>query len=123
MANYDSGCQTNCTTHYESNTSKAVPDGKQRTTSINVDRTGDAGVMTISVNITTNNQSHLLVRLKAPDNTKYTMHNQTGSGQNLVATFTVDATGENATGTWRLLVKDKVVDGTGANINNWAIDF
>ena len=63
----------------------------------------------------------LVVDLVAPDGSVYNLHNRTGSGRDLNATYTRNLSSEAAAGTWRLRVTD-AVSGRAGFIDSWTLD-
>ena len=65
----------------------------------------------------------LLLDLIAPDGSSYRLKDTNNdSGDNINATYTVDASSEAANGTWKLRVYDRYNGDTGY-INEWSLTF
>ena len=77
----------------------------------------------VSVDIRHTYRGDLLVQLRAPDGSLYTLSNRAGgSADNLIGTYTVNLSSEALNGTWRLRVNDNARGDTGY-INSWSITF
>ncbi len=90
---------------------------------IQVGRTGDAGSIEVTVDITHTWINDLIVTLVAPDGSTFTLHNREGgSTNNIHMTYLKDARGVESAGTWTLHVVDKAGADVGT-IDSWTITF
>ncbi len=112
--------------HSYSNTTRYdIPDNKTAGISspITVPLTGNAGTLTVNVEIIHPYIGDLVVSLIAPNGQSFTLQNRSGgSADNIVKTFTVNAGSINEKGDWKL----KVVDAASADvgyIKSWKINF
>ena len=75
----------------------------------------------VEVNITHTYRGDLVIDLLAPDGTSYRLKNSNSdSGDNVNATYTVNASSETANGTWRLRVQDVYRADVGT-LDNWKL--
>ena len=112
-------------TSFENTQATAIPDNSPSgiTSEINVARAGDAGVLTVDLNITHTYIGDLNVKLIAPTGEYVVLHNHSGgSSNNILNSYTVDYTGIESQGTWQLKVYDNARRDTGT-LNSWRINF
>ena len=110
---------------FSSTTNVSIPDNNPTgaTSSISVNRTGNAGTVKITYNIIHTYRGDLTVKLIAPNGNTATLRNPSGgSANNINESKTIDASSSNATGTWKLKVIDGAAQDTGY-INSWSIEF
>ena len=118
-------CTDNCDTHFENTTVSSIPDNNTSgiNSSIDVSRSGLAGTINVTVNITHTWKGDLRVTLTTPSGIVHSLHNNTGSStDNIHQTYTLDTSNEAAAGTWTLFVSDNARRDTGT-LDNWSIDF
>lgn len=103
-----------------------IPDNDSQgvVSAIDVARSGDAGLIRVSVDIEHTYRGDLLVQLIAPNGERVTLKQaRLGDSQaNFQERFRIDATGTDAAGRWSLFVADKFVADTG-RIDSWSITF
>ncbi|WP_223789330.1 S8 family serine peptidase [Marinicella meishanensis] len=104
-----------------------IPDNNATgiTSSINVNRSGNAGTVEVSFAIVHTWRGDLEVDLIAPNGATATLHSRTNSNDsadNLSKTTTINAASVSASGEWRLRVKDRAAQDTGY-IDSWSIEF
>jgi PKD repeat protein/subtilisin family serine protease len=115
----------NNTSSYTNDTPYDIPDGNSAgvLSPIVVDRTGDAGNLEVSVNITHPYSGDISITLIAPDGTEWLLRYKEGYGtDDIIETYQVDATGTESYGIWNL----KVVDHYGiyaGTLNSWSLNF
>ncbi len=98
-----------------------IPDNNTTgvSSSVSVATAGNAGTVTVDVNIVHPYIGDLVVDLIAPDNTVYPLHNRTGtSTDNIVKSYSVNVGAKSRVGTWKLRAKDLASQDTGY-INSW----
>ena len=90
---------------------------------INVERSGLAGYVEVTVDITHTYRGDVSLKLFAPDGSKYTLKSKNAKDgeANIYETYVGDISG-NATGTWNLRIKDHY-DGDEGQLNSWSIKF
>lgn len=110
---------------YENTADYSIPDNNTTgiKSPINVTGTGNAGTVSVNVNVVHTYIGDLIVDVIAPDGTVYNVHNRTGgSADNIVKTYSVNVGAKSRTGTWNLRVRDRASADTGY-INSWKITF
>lgn len=110
---------------FENTTSYNIPDNNSTGISspITVNRTGNAGTVSVAVDITHTYKGDLIVDLVHPDGTVYNLHNRSGgSANNIQQTYTVNVGSKAASGTWNLRVRDRARQDVGT-LNQWSITF
>lgn len=111
---------------YTNNTPQAIPDRTIVTSTITVSgRSGNAPTSSkVSVNITHSYRGDLKIDLLAPDGSVYALKAASGSdsGDNVIATYTVNLSTEALNGSWKLRVQDTASGDTGT-LNNWSLQF
>lgn len=86
---------------------------------VSVTTAGNAGTVTVDVNIIHTYIGDLVVDLIAPDNTVYNLHNRTGSGtDNLQRSYSVSVGAKPRVGTWKLRASDREAQDNG-HIESW----
>ena len=103
-----------------------IPDNNPQgiTSTIEVGQDGNAGSLTVDVDVTHPFIGDLVVTLISPSGKEVVLHNKTGASQDdLKRTFTVDTlAGEALRGTWKLKVADTGRSDTG-RLNAWGLSF
>ncbi len=90
---------------------------------VTVTRTGDAGSVLVTVDISHTYVGDLSLYLIAPDGTSYTLRERSGgSADDIKESYTVNATGKSSAGEWKLNVKDLARIVTG-KLNSWTLKF
>ncbi|MDX1473279.1 MAG: GEVED domain-containing protein, partial [Reinekea sp.] len=110
---------------YENTADFAIPDNNSTGISspIVVDRTGNAGTVSVDVDITHTYIGDLIVDLIHPDGTVYNLHNRSGGSANdIQQTYSVNVGSKVSTGTWSLKVRDLANRDIGT-LNLWRITF
>lgn len=110
---------------YSYNDRTAIPDNDANgiTFPLTVTHSGDAGNVSVNVNITHSYIGDLRIELYSPTGEVSTLHsNGDGSDNNLIKTYSVNMTGVEAQGTWNLKVVDKYRKDTGY-LNSWGMSF
>lgn len=127
----DAGCngpdggQTGTGMDYENTQSVSIPDNQTTgiTSTLAVSHQGDAGVVTVDLNITHTYIGDLNVTLLAPNGDYVVLHsNSGGSTNNIVQSYQADFSGVEANGTWQLKVYDNARRDTGT-LNSWGLHF
>ncbi|ABV36222.1 peptidase S8 and S53, subtilisin, kexin, sedolisin [Shewanella sediminis HAW-EB3] len=127
VANYTeaTGGNTGGVASYTNTNSYSIPDNKAAGISspISVSRSGDAGTVSVTVNITHTYIGDLQVELHTPSGEVAILHDNTGSStDNINQTYTVDTTGIESAGEWKLKAVDSGRRDTGS-IDSWEISF
>ena len=100
-----------------------IRDNATVSSTISATGSGDAGNMTVDVDIKHTYVGDLTLTLVSPGGNRVTLRNRTGgSADNIVETYNVNATGQNRNGTWTLEVRDNASQDTGY-IDSWTINF
>jgi endonuclease I/subtilisin-like proprotein convertase family protein len=109
--------------NFVSTTAFDIKDRKKFYSDLAVSRSGAAGSVQVTVDISHSYRGDVSLKLYAPDGAIYTMKNKDSGdgGQNINATYNVSASG-NASGTWRLKVQDHY-SGDEGTLNGWSIQF
>jgi len=110
---------------FENTTDVTIPDLTTVESPITVSGvTGNApAALAVSVDITHTYRGDLVIDLVAPDGTPFRLKSSgSDSGDDVVATYTVNASGEVANGVWKLRVQDVARQDTG-RINGWSLQF
>ncbi|QYK03857.1 S8 family serine peptidase [Shewanella zhangzhouensis] len=110
---------------YTNTDNYSIPDNNTAGISspIDVSRSGDAGTVTVKVNIVHTYIGDLQVELITPSGQVAVLHDNTGAGtDNISKTYTVNATGVESQGTWKLKAVDSSRRDTGY-IDSWEISF
>ncbi|MFE9256353.1 M28 family metallopeptidase [Streptomyces sp. NPDC006879] len=112
---------------FENTTDVAIPDSPGAAVTSDILVTGVPGnapaTTKVDVNIIHTYRGDLVIDLVAPDGSTYRLKNSSwDSGDNVIATYTVNASSEVANGTWKLRVQDVASWDTGY-INSWKITF
>jgi hypothetical protein len=98
-----------------------IPDNNSTGVSspVSVSTPGNAGSVTLDVNIIHPYVGDLVVDLIAPDNTVYNLHNRSGgSANNIQRSFSVNAGAKPRVGTWKLRARDLEGQDNG-HIESW----
>jgi hypothetical protein len=98
-----------------------IPDNNSAGVSspVSVATAGNAGTVTVELNLIHTYIGDLVVDLIAPDNTVYNLHNRTGSGtDNLQRSYSVNAGAKSRVGTWKLRAVDREAQDNG-HIESW----
>lgn len=103
---------------FENTTDVAVPDSPAPAVTSPITVSGVAGnapaTTKIDVNIVHSYRGDLVIDLTAPDGTAYRLKNSdSDSGDNVEASYAVNASSEVANGVWKLQVKDVAAQDTG----------
>jgi len=110
---------------FENLTNVNIPDNNSAgiTSNISVIRSGQAGTISVAVDIKHTYIGDLTVDVISPSGTSTRVHNRAGGSANdILQTYTVNAGTEPSNGTWQL----KVIDSAGADtgyIDAWSITF
>jgi hypothetical protein len=99
----------------------AIPDNNTTGVSspISVTTAGNAGTVTVDVNIVHTYIGDLVVDLIAPDGVVYNLQNRAGgSADNIVQSYSVNVGAKSRVGTWKLRASDRASGDTGY-INSW----
>ena len=100
-----------------------IVDNTTVTSSINVTGSGDAGSITVDVDIKHTYIGDISIVLVAPSGATATLRTRSGgSADDIVETYTVNAAGQDKNGTWTLRVTDSAYLDTGY-IDSWSINF
>lgn len=127
VANYTeaTGGNTGGAASYTNTNGYSIPDNKAAGISspISVSRSGDAGTVSVTVNITHTYIGDLQVELHTPTGEVAILHDNTGSGtDNINQAYTVDTTGIESAGEWKLKAVDSGRRDTGS-IDSWELSF
>lgn len=108
---------------FNNNTVVAIPDNSAITSNIDVQRSGNAGQISIAVDITHTYRGDISLQLTAPDGSTYLLKAKSGndSADNVNETYTISASGL-AQGQWQLSIVDNYQQDTGT-LNQWSINF
>ncbi|HYD80999.1 MAG TPA: proprotein convertase P-domain-containing protein [Paucimonas sp.] len=99
----------------------AIPDNNTSGVSspVSIATPGNAGTVTVDVNIVHPYIGDLVVDLIAPDNTVYNLHNRSGgSADNIVTSYSVSVGAKSRVGTWKLRASDRAAQDVG-HIESW----
>lgn len=110
---------------YENTQSQAIPDNQSVgiSSTIQVDSDQSTARVQVGINITHTYIGDLIVTLRAPDGTTWTLHNREGgSSDNLVNNYTVDLPALNDQGPWILTVSDRAGRDVGT-LQSWSLSF
>ena len=108
---------------YTNSTNVSINDRKTSTSSIAVDRTGDSGTVSVSIDIIHTYVGDLKITLVAPSGASIVLRNRTGGSANDIHdTYSVNASGTASNGTWKLKVYDAARGDVGY-IDSWSITF
>ncbi|MFP8885981.1 M4 family metallopeptidase [Streptomyces mangrovi] len=109
---------------FENTDDHAIPDPGTVESPITVNRSGNApGDLKVDVDIVHTYRGDLVIDLVAPDGSTYRLKNSGwDSGDDVRASYTVDASSETASGTWKLRVRDVYRTDSGY-INSWKLTF
>ncbi|KIF51166.1 S8 family serine peptidase [Vibrio owensii] len=110
---------------YTNSNAVAIPDNSSAgiVSPLDVARSGDAGSVTIDLDITHTYIGDLRVTLTSPDGGQVVLHDNAGGGANDIKTsFQADFSGFESQGTWELKAVDNARRDTGT-INSWTLTF
>lgn len=108
---------------YTNDNDYPIVDNATVTSDIDVDGTGDAGVIAVSVDIKHTWIQDLTLSLVAPSGDVVVLRERSGgSADDILETYDVDATGQERNGIWTLQVTDSASWDTGY-IDSWTITF
>lgn len=110
---------------FENTSSYAIPDNNSTGVSspISVTRDGDAGTLSVDVDISHTYKGDLIVDVIHPDGSVYNLHNRSGGSANdIQQTYSVNVGSRPAGGQWQLRVRDLARRDVGT-INRWSITF
>jgi serine protease len=100
-----------------------IVDNTTVTSTIDVTGNGDAGSITVDVDIKHTYIGDLTLTLVAPSGATAQLRKNTGgSANNIVESYTVNAAGQERSGQWKLQVNDNANQDTGY-IDSWTINF
>ncbi|WP_170940693.1 S8 family serine peptidase [Pseudoalteromonas sp. NBT06-2] len=123
---YNPPCEVDCGDTYANETDLVIPDNDWLgvKSSIAVDRTGDSGVVTVQVRINHVDADQLLVKLRAPDGTKWYVHKYEAPNvvNGIDKTLSFDASGIDSDGTWKLYLYDRT-GGVVGELDSWSITY
>jgi serine protease len=108
---------------YSNNTDVNIVDNTTVSSSISVGGSGDAGNITVDVDIKHTYVGDLTLTLISPSGATVVLRDRTGgSADNIVETYNVNATGQARNGAWRLEVRDNASLDTGY-VDSWTINL
>lgn len=119
----DSGNQT--PSRFTNSETLVIPDDNSAgaTSSLDVSRSGDAGTVSVELDISHTYIGDLRVTLTSPTGGQVTLHDNTGSSaNNIKETYQADFSGFESKGTWTLNAVDSANQDTGS-INSWTLSF
>lgn len=108
---------------FSNNTVTPIPDNDSIISTIDVQRSGNAESVNISVDISHTYRGDISLSLTAPDGSSYPLKSFSGndSADDVIATYTVNVSGL-AHGQWQLSVTDNYKQDIG-NLNQWSLTF
>ncbi|MFP8940668.1 M4 family metallopeptidase [Streptomyces fenghuangensis] len=109
---------------FENTDDHSIPDPGTVESPITVNRSGNApSTLKVDVDIVHTYRGDLVIDLVAPDGSTYRLKNSSwDSGDDLRASYTVNASSEAASGTWKLRVRDVYRSDSGY-IDSWKLTF
>lgn len=110
---------------FVNDTAVAIPDNNSRgiTSELSVSRVGDAGIVTVAIDISHTYIGDLKVTLFSPEGGQVVLHDNTGgSSNNIQNNYQVDFTGFESQGNWQLKAVDSARRDVGT-INRWSLTF
>lgn len=110
---------------YVNDTSEPIPDNNVRgvVSGLDVDRSGDSGVVTVELDISHTYIGDLRVTLTSPDDGQVVLHDYSGgSGNDIQTSYQVDFSGFDSLGVWELKVVDSARRDVGT-LNRWSLTF
>lgn len=123
------GCEgadnNNGSDSFVNDTAVAIPDNNSRgvTSELSVNRVGDAGLVTVAIDISHTYIGDLKVTLFSPEGGQVVLHDNTGgSTNNIQNNYQVDFTGFESQGSWQLKAVDSARRDVGT-INRWSLTF
>lgn len=112
-------------TSYVNETRESIPDNNIRgvVSGLDVDRSGDSGVVTVELDISHTYIGDLRVTLTSPDGGQVVLHDYSGGSSNDIQTsYQVDFSGFDSFGIWELKVVDSARRDVGT-LNRWSLTF
>ncbi|MDK9764696.1 S8 family serine peptidase [Vibrio sp. D420a] len=113
------------TATYTNSNAVPIPDNNPTgaVSSLDVDRSGDAGSVVIELNISHTYIGDLRVTLTSPNGRQVVLHNnEGGSADDIITSFQANFSGVESQGTWQLRVVDSASRDVGT-INSWTLTF
>jgi subtilisin family serine protease len=110
---------------YVNETRESIPDNNIRgvVSGLDVDRSGDSGVVTVELDISHTYIGDLRVTLTSPDGGQVVLHDYSGGSSNDIQTsYQVDFSGFDSFGIWELKVVDSARRDVGT-LNRWSLTF
>ncbi|UPQ87377.1 S8 family serine peptidase [Vibrio sinaloensis] len=110
---------------YSNSESVSIPDNSAlgASSAISVPRSGDAGTVTVELDISHSYVGDLKVTLTSPTGAQAVLHdNEGGSKSDIRASYQVDFSGFESQGDWTLKAVDNARQDTG-RINSWSLTF
>jgi subtilisin-like proprotein convertase family protein len=111
---------------FENTADVQIPDGGAAvTSSVTVSGLSGEAPATLKINLDIKHpyRSDLVIDLVAPDGTAYRLKGSSNdSGDNVIATYDVNASAEDAAGTWQLKVQDVYRSDVGY-VDAWSLQF
>jgi len=120
-----SGGNTGGAASYTNSDNVVIPDNSSVgvTSAIKVTRTGDSGVVSVSLDVEHTYIGDLKVTLTSPSGGEAVLHNNTGgSASNIKTNYDVDFSGFDSQGEWKLSVVDSANQDTGKLVS-WGLNF
>ncbi|HEX7029515.1 MAG TPA: S8 family serine peptidase [Gammaproteobacteria bacterium] len=109
--------------YFENTSNVAIPDNGTVESPVSVSRSGDAGTVSVHVDIVHSYRGDIRIELVAPNGSAVTLREPSGGGANDIHDdYTVNASGVASSGTWKLRVTDIYNQDTGY-IDGWSITF
>lgn len=122
----DEPCTEDCGATYSNNNQLVIDDNDWLgvRSPITVDRSGDSSIVTVTVRIVHDDPDQLLVKLRAPDGTKWyvSKYEEGNVSDGIDKALSFDASGIDASGTWKLYLYDRT-SGVEGYLDNWSITF
>jgi endonuclease I len=109
--------------YFENTTAQSIPDRSTIISNIAVERSGAAGTVSVSVDISHTFRGDISLTLTAPDGSSYLLKDKAKNdgGQDIIANYQANVSGD-AQGTWSLTVIDHYRSDVG-QLNNWNLQF
>lgn len=110
---------------FENTMSVEIPDNSYvgAVSDLDVSRSGDAGVVRVTLDINHTYIGDLYVTLTSPSGAQVTLHaNSGGSADNIKSSYDVNFAGYEASGVWQLKVVDSAWRDVGT-LNSWSLTF
>ena len=108
---------------FTNNTVTAIPDNASMVSNLDITRSGDAGNVSVAVNITHTYRGDISLYLTAPDGSSYLLKSYSGSdsADDVIESYSVAVSGV-AQGQWQLKVTDNYQQDIG-NLEQWNVTF